>query len=70
MTSPITPELKAKIAGWRARAAEGTLNIDEMKEGIKHLRGGRVAAATASKSSKKRSVAPPADDMLADLEGL
>lgn len=70
MTSPIPLELQAKIASWRLKAAEGTLSIEEMKEGIVYLRAGRLTAATAAKSSKKKSVAPPADDMLADLEGL
>lgn len=73
MTNPIPLELQAKITSWRRKAAEGTLTLDEMKEAVVHLRGGRVAAATASaagRSKRKKSVAPPADDMLADLEGL
>lgn len=70
MTSPIPLELQAKIASWRLKAAEGTLTIDEMKEGIIYLRAGRTTAAAAAKSSKKTSVAPPAEDMLSDMEGL
>ena len=70
MTSPISPELQAKITSWRIKAADGTLTIEEMKEGIIHMRGGRLTAATAAKASKKKSVAPPADDMLGELEGL
>ena len=70
MTSPVPLELQAKIASWRLKAADGTLTLDEMKEGIKYLRAGRVTAAAASKSTKKRSVAPPAEDMMAELEGL
>ena len=71
-TSPVPLELQSKIASWRLKAAEGTLTIEEMKEGIIYLRAGRVTAATAAKSSsrKKKSVAPPAEDMLADLDGL
>ena len=71
MTNPIPPDLQAKIASWRQRALTGDLTLEEMKEAIVHLRGGRVTAATAAESSsRKKSVAPPADDMLADLEGL
>ena len=70
MTSPVPLELQAKIASWRLKAAEGTLTLEEMKEGIMYLRAGRISAATAAKSSKKKSVAPAAEDMLADLDGL
>ena len=70
MINPIPPDLQAKITDWRLKAAQGDLSIEEMKEAIKYLRAGRVTAATAAKSSKKRSVAPPADDMLGELEGL
>ena len=72
MSSPVPLELQAKIASWRQRASEGTLTLDEMKEAILHLRAGRVSAANAASSAKRKktSVAPPADDMLADLEGM
>lgn len=69
-TSPITPDLQAKITNWRMRSVEGTLTLEEMKEAIQHLRAGRLSAATAAKSSKKKAVAPPAEDLLSELEGL
>ena len=73
MSSPVPLELQAKIASWRLRAAEGTLTLDEMKEAILYLRAGRVQAANASASAKrKKSIAaiPSASDMLSELEGL
>lgn len=72
MSGPVPLELQAKIADWRLRAADGTLTLDEMKEGVKYLRAGRVSAANASLASrKKKSVdVPSADSMLSDLESL
>lgn len=73
MSNPVPLELQAKIASWRLRAAEGTLTLDEMKEAVAWLRQGRVAAANASASAKrKRAIAeiPKAEDMLDDLNNL
>lgn len=73
MTSPISPELQSKIASWRLRAAEGTLSLDEMKEGVRLIRGDRMSAASAAataKRTKSKIEAPPADDMLGELAGL
>ena len=73
MSSPVPLELQAKIASWRLRAAEGTLTLDEMREAVRYLRAGRVAAANASAVSKRKTaiaVIPSAADMLADLEEL
>jgi len=77
MSSPVPLELSAKIAGWRLRAAEGTLTLEEMKEAVIYLRAGRlsaaVSAATAKKvsaSAAKKSKAPAQGDMLDELEGL
>jgi len=73
MSSPISPELQSKIASWRLRAAEGTLELSEMKEAVLLLRQGRVAAANASAQAKrKKAIAeiPHADDMLSELDNL
>ena len=72
MSSPVPLDLQAKISSWRLRAAEGTLSLEEMKEAIVLLRGGRVSAASASATGRKKksATAPAAEDMLADLEGL
>lgn len=69
----MTPELNAKIALWRSKAAAGTLTEEEMIEAMKVMRAGRVGAAIASDASRrKRAVAevPDADDMLKELGGL
>jgi len=74
MSGPVPLELQTKIASWRLRAAEGTLSIEEMREAIVHLRAGRMQAATAAASAHrtaaKRAVAPPAADMLGELNDL
>lgn len=73
MSELIGPELQQKIADWRRRAALNELTLDEMKEAIIYLRAGRLAAATASATSKrKKAIAeiPHADDMLSELEGM
>ena len=72
MTSPVTPEMSAKIASWRLRSQEGTLSVEEMKEAILFLRAGRLAAASSSAASKSRAkkpsvAAPSADSLLGDL---
>lgn len=71
----ISGETQSKIAAWRLKAAEGTLTLEEMKEGIKLLRGDRFNASVAAQSAatkRKKAIAeiPAAGDMLAELEGL
>lgn len=72
--SPISPELQSKIALWRAKSQEGTITLEEMREAIILMRGGRKTAQEAAASSgKKASAKKPAravDDMLNELEGL
>ncbi len=74
MAGPIPLELQSKISSWRLKAAEGTLSLEEMKEAITHLRAGRMQASIAAQATKrtaaKKAVAPPADDMLSELDGL
>lgn len=73
MSSPIPAELAAKIASWRLKAADGTLELPEMKEAIIHLRAGRLASASAAPAAKrKKAIAeiPKAADLLNELEGL
>lgn len=66
------PMLQAKIAEWRARAAAGTLSLDDMKEAIRAMRQGRLGAATASDSAQRaraKRVVKSADEMLDELGG-
>ena len=71
--SPISGELQSKIALWRMKIAEGTITQDEMKEVVRHLRAGRLAAAQASTAAKrKRAIAeiPAAEDFLKEMDDL
>lgn len=74
MSNPIPLELQSKIASWRLRATEGTLTLEEMREGIVFLRAGRLGAASAAAAAKrtpgKRSAAPSQDSMLDELDDL
>lgn len=70
------PELLNKLANWRAKAADGSITLEEMRESVKVLRANRMASAEAaakSKSgSKKKSTAMPVDagSLLDQLNGL
>ncbi len=72
MTSPVPPEVSSKIANWRLKAADNTLTLDEMKEGIKLIRAGRMSAASSAAAGRKKKPVdvPKADDMLGELEGM
>ena len=66
----ISPELSAKIVEWRQKSLDGTITIEEQREAIKLMREGRMAAAQASSTAKrKKAVAEikSADDMLDEL---
>jgi hypothetical protein len=71
-----SPELQMKIQEWRARARDGTLTQDDMREAIAALRKdrGSVTQATAgSRTSAARKAAakkPDGDNLLSQLEGL
>ena len=73
--SMYSPEMSAKLAQWRIKAADGTITKEEMAEAITALRGERQAAATAPTGERKRSTAAKkapvnSDDLLSQLEGL
>lgn len=70
MSSPVDAQTQAKIALWRQKALEGTLTLDEMKEAVRALRAGRLTAAAASDTSRRKAAKaaiPSADDMLEEL---
>ena len=73
MSSPVSLELQQKIAAWRLRATEGTLTLEDMREAIIALRAGRVAAANASATAKRKKAIveiPHALDMLNEIENM
>jgi hypothetical protein len=49
-----SPEIQAQIAVWRARALEGVLTVEELKQSTALLREGRASAAAASTSAKRK----------------
>ncbi|HWV45753.1 MAG TPA: hypothetical protein VN039_07015 [Nitrospira sp.] len=66
----MSPDLTSKITLWRAKAVEGTLTLEEMKEAIQLLRGERVSAAQASDKARRTKAIkaiPTADDLLKEL---
>lgn len=70
MTNPVPIELQMKLAEWRRKTQEGTISLEEMKEAIIVLRQGRVAAAAASATAKRKTAAkviPSAEDLLGEL---
>lgn len=69
----MSPELQSKIAIWRAKAADGRLTEDDMREAILALRADRVGAQVASDKSRRAKAKveiPTAADMLGELRGL
>jgi hypothetical protein len=70
----LDPEIQSKLALWKAKAADGTITVDDMKAAIFCLRANRKAAQLANESSgRKASTKKPtrsADEMLDELEGL
>lgn len=71
------PELLNKLANWRAKAADGSITLEEMRESVKVLRANRMASAEAAAKSKsggsrKKSPAMPVDagSLLDQLNGL
>lgn len=69
----ITPELQALFAEWRAKTADGTITLDEMKAAVKAMRENRRGAAAASEQARRtkaRGAVKTADELLNELEGL
>lgn len=64
------PETQGRLAILRAKAVDGTLTLEEMKEAIVMMRGDRASSVRNSDSSRKAKVKaaiPSADDMLNEL---
>lgn len=71
-----SPELQMKIQQWRAKAREGTLSQDEMREAIAALRRDRsalpqaTAGSSVTRTRKAASAKPNSDDLLSELDNL
>lgn len=59
-------EIQQRIAELRQKARDGTLTLEETKEGIAFLRQERLAMPP-TKSSSKSKVVVNADDLLGEL---
>lgn len=69
----MTPETNQLIATLRAKIADGTITEEDMKQGVRLLREGRVAAAYSSDSAKRKKAIvdiPKAADMLSELDDI
>lgn len=66
-----TPEVTARLAALRIKAAERTITQEELAEAVRHLREGRSTAVKVA--ARKRSAAvkqvKSADDLLNELTG-
>lgn len=60
----VSLELQIRIAELRQKARDGTLTLEETKEGIAFLRQERLAMPPAKASGTKATVAPPSEDAL------
>lgn len=66
----MSPEVRDRIAILRQKAVEGTLTVEEAREGVMLMRADRVAGASASDSSRRakaKAVIKSADEMLDEL---
>lgn len=66
--------INSKIQVWRAKALDGTITQEEMKEAIQAIRKERTGASVKSTEAKERKVAtatakkkPDGDALLAEL---
>lgn len=69
----ISPENQSKIAVWRAKANEGTLTLEDVREYVEILRQGRRGAAEASDQARRKrakATIKDADTLLDELGGL
>jgi hypothetical protein len=62
------PSLSERVAHYRARQAEGTLTIDDMREFIRAVREGRLNAAESTKRVQAKKVIRSAEDLLGDFK--
>lgn len=63
----VSPEMQARIAILRQKALDGTLTLEETKEGINFLRQERMAMPPAKTSTKKAAANIDPDALLGEL---
>jgi lipopolysaccharide export system protein LptC len=70
----LSQTIQEKIQLWRAKAADGSITLEEMREAIKAIRKERVQASEVSKKSRTKKAEKAAaqqpvdsDDLLKEL---
>jgi cell division septum initiation protein DivIVA len=63
----VSLEVQQRIALLREKARQGTMTLDDCKEGIAFLRKERLAMPQAKASPRTKAATPNADDLLKDL---
>lgn len=66
----MSPEVAGRLAVLKQKALEGTLTLEEMKEGVRLMRGDRAVAqvvSTTSRTKRARAEIKTADEMLDEL---
>lgn len=66
----LSPEDQSRLSALRSKALDGSISMEEMKEVIRILRQGRLAAATSAANSKAKKATKSVDAMLSELGGL
>ena len=52
------PNFHLQLAEYRRKAADNTITLEEMREAVKFMRQGRLAAAATAASSKRAAPKP------------
>ena len=63
---PVSIEVQTRVAELRQKSREGTLTMDDMREGIILLRADRLAMPQG-KPTKSKAPPPNVDDLLSEL---
>lgn len=74
MSSPYSDgNFQLKLAEYRRKSADGTITLDEMRDAVKLMRQGRVAAAATASTKSRTTTSKPkvsADALLDELDNL
>jgi hypothetical protein len=62
--------IMSNIQIWRAKAADGTITLDEMRQAIQAIRIERVGASASSAASKEKKAVTAAKKLPIDSDAL
>ena len=63
----VSLEAQQRIALLREKARNGTMTLEDTREGIRFLRQERLSMPAASSKTRAKAPAPNADDLLSEL---